>query len=50
VATEQGSNGLLINDREQTRYVSASSWVSLADKVGPSPQLQCPRTEIQTDS
>jgi hypothetical protein len=50
LATEQGSNGLLINDREQTRYISASSWVSLADKVGPPAELQCPRTEFQTDS
>jgi hypothetical protein len=36
-AEAQGSSGLLINDKKQTRYISASSWVSLADKVGPLP-------------
>jgi len=50
LAVEQSSGGLLINDKEQTRYIAASSWVSLADKVGLFVYVRCPMTEVQADS
>lgn len=31
--SEHASTGHLISGEEQTRYISASSWVSLADRV-----------------